>query len=244
MVGWVLWHAHPIELTISAPKARARLSNKSSQAIIIRPTKLCKMKLLLTTSSSILLLWLAPSVNAQPIPACKILGPATITHAKPDGVGSAFADFADCITPNVCLTRGNTGSLCNVAPGVTDQCSAFNPDSPTDTEWSLHSTTADDLSTMNFVPFREFGSGDIGGFGISNGLWGVLHLITDDLYMDISVTSWSCCGAGGFTYTRGNQAGGGCGGDPHIKASIHIMFCSFVYLLLRLYCLLASLHLP
>jgi hypothetical protein len=31
----------------------------------------------------------------------------------------------------------------------------------------------------------------------------VVHLITDDIYIDIRFTQWSCCGAGGVSYLRG-----------------------------------------
>ncbi|WP_339837883.1 thrombospondin type 3 repeat-containing protein [uncultured Maribacter sp.] len=109
------------------------------------------------------------------------------------------AENQDFLTDNVILTRDDNKSLFNIAKEASYD--EMNHQSPLDTEWA-HGTTAD-LGTLNFSPWaydmsfiewcppcfenREF----------------VLHLISDDIYIDVKILSWEEeFRGGGFSYER------------------------------------------
>jgi hypothetical protein len=132
-------------------------------------------------------------------------GPS-ITFAKPPN----FADPTlpanqDRLTDNVWLTRGDTRQLFNIRI----ESGADTRESPLDTEWAFGPTqpgnpgpiTASNHANLvfdAFVPALANGVGDnILSFGP-----GVLHLISDDIYLDIKFTSWKIGGGGDFSYIR------------------------------------------
>ena len=105
----------------------------------------------------------------------------------------------DYLTDNVILSRGDEGPLCNV---VIDTCSSGSARSkPGDTEWAVGNLA--DYQTLTYDSLLE----TAGGFGeLGDNIVGldlVLHLITDDIYLQVEVTSWDQGGSGGgFSYTR------------------------------------------
>lgn len=119
-----------------------------------------------------------------------------ITFTKADGADPAQEANQDRITDNVWITRGNTGGqIYNAAVE-----SMFDKDnSPVDTEWA-RGTTSEGIATLTFDKFRAtIQPKDVEGVDL------VLHLITDDVYIDIKFTSWSEGNAGsggGFSYDR------------------------------------------
>ena len=121
----------------------------------------------------------------------------TMTFTKVDYADPALEANQDRITPNVWLTRGNNGQLYN-AKTESDSSKSSSPD---DTEWAFGTTS--NLSSLTFSTFR----------GTSKpqntvGLDMVLHLITDNIYIDIKITSWTSGqgsgngNGGGFSYQR------------------------------------------
>lgn len=99
----------------------------------------------------------------------------------------------DRLTDNVWITRGNEGGqIFNIKKENT----ASKSDSPIDTEWSLGTT--DQIKDLTFKPFREAvcEPKDVVGKNL------VLHLITDDIYIDVKFTSWPPGKVGGFSYER------------------------------------------
>ncbi|MCP4366828.1 MAG: hypothetical protein GY797_01755 [Deltaproteobacteria bacterium] len=74
------------------------------------------------------------------------------------------------------------------------------PCGPSNTEWAYGSTSDPDVFTKFYTPFMEFHGGWSTRVDLSTPI--VLHLIDEDVYIDIMFTSWSCCGNGGFAYTR------------------------------------------
>ncbi len=119
-----------------------------------------------------------------------------ITFTKPDGADPSDEANQDRITDNVWITRGNNGG--QIYNAVTESAST-QATSPADTEWAL-GTTADGIENLTFAEFRttiqpkEAVDKDM-----------VLHLITDDVYIDIKFTSWSQGNGGsggGFSYQR------------------------------------------
>lgn len=121
----------------------------------------------------------------------------TMTFTKVDYADPALEANQDQITSNVWLTRGNNGQLYN-AKTESDSSKSSSPD---DTEWAFGTTS--NLSSLTFSTFR----------GTSKpqntvGLDMVLHLITDNIYIDIKITSWTSGqssgngNGGGFSYER------------------------------------------
>jgi hypothetical protein len=132
----------------------------------------------------------------------------TIIFSKAALADPTLAANQDQVTSNVAITRGGTQGLFNAV----SEASYTNFVSPADTEWAF--------SGLNGNPNFIMGEG-----AANNGLltfddWktalnsqagsnilntpGVLHLVTDDIYIDIEFTSWGQGGPGGgeFTYAR------------------------------------------
>jgi hypothetical protein len=113
----------------------------------------------------------------------------TFTH-------SDWGTEEDCITPSVCLTRSIQWPLYNSV----DQTPHWNSN-PSNTEWYVGSCQHRFERADDFGPFV----GDYGG-PLGNMLEGnpyCLHIIAEDLYYDILLTSWTWqAQGGGFTYIR------------------------------------------
>lgn len=119
-----------------------------------------------------------------------------ITFTKADGADPTQEANQDRITDNVWITRGNTGGQIYNA---VSESQANQTDSPLDTEWAL-GTTSQGVANLTFDKFREtIRPKDVVGEDL------VLHLITDDVYIDIKFSSWSegnSGSGGGFSYER------------------------------------------
>ena len=112
-----------------------------------------------------------------------------ISFTKADLADWKLTSNQDRITDNVWLTR-DAGLLFNAKSET-----ASSVLSPNDTEWALGLTSA----TIGgaYTDFTTVSGGDpttLIGSTVS------LHLITDDLYFDVDITSWTP--DGGFVYTR------------------------------------------
>jgi hypothetical protein len=105
----------------------------------------------------------------------------------------------DRLTASVWLTRGGTQGLYNAKTE-----SAFTHFfSPADTEWA-NGTTAN-YSGLTYVDWNSWASGVNPSPPSTVGVNAVLHLISDDIYLDITFTSFSGAG-GGFSYVRSTPA--------------------------------------
>lgn len=118
---------------------------------------------------------------------------ATVSFAKTD-----YADWndpvnQDRITSKVWITRQNSEGLFNIKNET-----GYNNDTPSDTEWA-YGTTAD-LGTLSFSTWRNWHGGNPPS---TVGQPAVLHLISEDVYIDITITAWTQSGnGGGFSYDR------------------------------------------
>jgi hypothetical protein len=128
-----------------------------------------------------------------------------IAFTKPN-----FADWTlpvnqDRLTNNVWLTRADTLPLFNIAIE-----SFFSGGAPHDTEWAFGPTQPGNpgpISASNHanLVFDNFvlSLNSLIGVNIVPFGPGVLHLISDDIYLDIRFTSWTIeDGGGGFSYIR------------------------------------------
>lgn len=111
------------------------------------------------------------------------------------------ADYADCtlsenqdrITENNWITRNNSNGIFNAATE-----SYFVSASPANTEWAYGNTSNYfALSFRNWVDWHNWNPPSTVGRDA------VLHLISEDIYIDIKFTSWTEGGdGGGFSYER------------------------------------------
>ena len=110
-----------------------------------------------------------------------------------------LAENQDFITSNVIITRANTQGIFNIAQEAS--YSAFS--SPADTEWAFGTTA--DLGTLSFFDWQTWnGSNPPAMVGQD----AVLHLISEDIFIDIRFTAWGIgTGAGGsFSYIRSTNS--------------------------------------
>lgn len=123
-----------------------------------------------------------------------------ITASKAAGADPTLPENQDRITDNVWLTRGSIRGLYNIQA----ETSFINNFSPADTEWALGSTA--DIDSLSFTDFQSFVLGTVGSGNILQLLDQdiVLHLITDDIFVDFTLKEWGLGSGGGgsFRYER------------------------------------------
>jgi len=129
---------------------------------------------------------------------------ATETFTKSSGADSSLEANQDRLTNNVWLTRANSGGLFNAVID-TNGNGAASPTNvkPSDTEWAVGTTT--NYNTLTYSTLSALFGGNF--TNIVNGQDLVLHLITDDIYIDIKFTGWQTQGGGGgFSYERSSDS--------------------------------------
>ena len=123
-------------------------------------------------------------------------GPA-ISFSKAAFAPETLALNQDHITDNVWLTRSTVQGIFNIRT----ESSYTHFLSPSDTEWA-YGTTASYAS----LTYRDWETWTGGFPSVPNivGRDAVVHLITDDVYLDLKFTSWGVgsAGGGGFSYVR------------------------------------------
>lgn len=129
---------------------------------------------------------------------------AKITFTKSDNTDWTLETNQDRITNNVWITRQNNRGLFNikVETSDTDGNACLGPE-PSDTEWAYGSIV--NTSSLTFQPLGDLIECEFED--IVDGQDMVLHLITDNIYIDLKFTSWSSgmgngSGGGGFSYER------------------------------------------
>lgn len=121
----------------------------------------------------------------------------TIWNSNTITFNKVALEDADPITQHVILTRGENKGIYNSASETV--CTSI---SPMDTEWA--EGTTENWSNLVFESFSDgIGLGN-NGFKAPVDVPLVLHLITDDIYIDITFTSWGSGGA--FSYERASSA--------------------------------------
>lgn len=137
----------------------------------------------------------------QNLPAQTLWTGPKITFTKADYADWTQEANQDRITNNVWITRKDTESIFNIMTESGYQTSV----SPQDTEWAFGKID-DGISNLTFKPFSILLSDGIGNTIFSHPNY-VLHLITDDIYIDVSFISWTNGGnGGGFSYERSTPA--------------------------------------
>ena len=128
----------------------------------------------------------------------------------------SYADWTleanqDRITDNVWITRQTTQGIYNIKT----EGSYTDFHSPKDTEWAYGSAST--WASLTFNNWEDWnGSYPPGMVGKD----AVLHLISDDIYLDIKFLSWTSGGAGGgFSYERSTAP------DPIPEPSTWLLLC-------------------
>ncbi len=128
-----------------------------------------------------------------PAPALEVWSGRTHVFTKPDGADWTLAENQDRITDQVWITRKSSQGIFNIA-----QESGYVPGSPAGTEWATGN--AADHASLSFLPWVQWAANNPPG---TVGSDAVVHLIAEDIYLDIRFDSWTgVAGGGGFTYTR------------------------------------------
>jgi hypothetical protein len=162
-----------------------------------------------TTSIAVLVgvALVTPSVPAFADPI--VWNGRSITFTKPDFADWTLPANQDRLTNDVWLTRKNISPLFNIL------IEEFAEDrtSPFDTEWAFGPTqpgdpgpiTASNFANLVFAAFVPALDLAVGRNAVRYGP-GVLHLISNDIYLDIRFTSWTQGDprppGGGFSYIR------------------------------------------
>ncbi len=110
----------------------------------------------------------------------------------------------DRITDLVWLTRGSDNVLFNAKTQTEVTLESQGYGSPEDTEWAAGTTA--NISTLTFTDFKSAAPKNNLGTPQVKQMAGndyVLHLITDDVYIDIKILTWQTRNQGaGFSYER------------------------------------------
>ncbi len=163
------------------------------------PHSSCRVALRLHSLFVCLALGIALASQAAP----EVWSGLTFEFAKPNSFD--FPPPADEITASVALTRASSQGPYNAA-----QESAWNGSGPLGTRWATNinnpteSIAATNHAALTFGSWLEaYGGLFQAGLNIV-GRDAVLHLISDDIYLDIRFTDWTqgSGGGGDFTYLR------------------------------------------
>ncbi len=142
------------------------------------------------------------TVAVQAVAAPTVWDGPTISFSKAGGADHTLLTHQDHLTPNVALTRGSSQGMFNIL-----QESGYSGASPADTEWATAiNNPGDEISASNYAAL-DFTTW-VAAYGNSTGnnilnYDAVVHLVTDDVYLDLRFTSYQGGGGGGgFAYER------------------------------------------
>ena len=127
----------------------------------------------------------------------------TIHFEKLDGADGTLPANQDQLTANDIFARASTQGLYNASsePGFAHFSS------PADTMWENGTTASIDPNA--FTDWNTWFKNVNGGPGGVVGQPAVVYLVSEDIYLDLTFTSWSSHGAGGFAYDRSTPAPSG-----------------------------------
>lgn len=136
-------------------------------------------------------------------PASIIWSGLTYTFVNAAGTDPNVEANQDRITANVWLTRANIQGIFNIAQEGFYQGARRSGPSPMGTEWAFGTTA--NYSTLTYRSWALTANGSPPSL-VGRSM--VVHLIDDDIYLDIRFTAWGVGGVGGFTYIRAVPAPG------------------------------------
>ena len=124
-----------------------------------------------------------------------------VVFTKANGADPTLAANQDRLTANVWLTRGTSQGLYNAAR----EASFAHNFSPADTEWATGTTA--NYTSLTYRDWETWAR-SVGNPPATVGVNAVLHLKTDNIYLDIKFLSWSerPASGDGFSYERSTPA--------------------------------------
>lgn len=140
---------------------------------------------------------------------------ATTTFTKANNADFNLATNQDRITNLVWITRGNSGGgIFNIA--TENSYTMFV--SPADTEWAFGVTA--NLGSLTFDDFQHTHGSNAPSIVNQNM---VMHLISEDIYIDIKFTSWTQGPelGGGFSYERSTNQNLGISKSENFEINIY-----------------------
>jgi len=139
-------------------------------------------------------------------------GPNDVSFTKPGGVDETNPIYWDKISSDVWITRGLTKGLYNPKTETVFNDVVDPAVSPADTQWAFSEVDGNPAFTYGIGAAQHanltfnFWEDSLGG---ANNLGfnilahpAVLHIVSQDIFLDIQFTSWQQHGGGGFAYTR------------------------------------------
>ena len=124
-------------------------------------------------------------------------------YAPADGPSTDPAN-QDRITDNVWLTRDTLEGIYNIKQETEYDKLIFH--APADTLWATDlnnagkTIAAANYQDLAFTYWRDAYGGQVGSSIVNRNA--VVHLLTDDIYLDLRFTDWGLGGVGGFAYMR------------------------------------------
>jgi glucose/arabinose dehydrogenase len=140
-------------------------------------------------------LWIAAFCGPLRGWAATIWDGPTITFVNKAASDSTQATNQDRITPGVWITRGSSQGIYNAAT----ESGFVHFFSPKDTAWSDGALT--NYASLNYVDWDTWAKNQHGGPPNTLGIPAVVHLVSEDIYLSVTFTSWGGVG-GGFSYVR------------------------------------------
>jgi len=153
----------------------------------------------MSTNKQHILLGLCVTVLSAPLGghAATIWNGPVTNFSKADFADPTQEANQDRLTPNVWITRDSSLGIYNAA--TESFFSHFS--SPAGTEWA-NGTTAN-YSSLSYTNWNRWVRGVNPSPPSTVGINAVLHLISEDIYIDIRFTAWTAAaGGGGFAYDR------------------------------------------
>jgi hypothetical protein len=140
---------------------------------------------------------LAATLAPDPAAATQVWSGRTLAFSKAAFADPTLATHQDRITPQVWITRGSSQGIYNI-----HQESAYTHNvSPAGTEWATG-----DAVNHAALTFRAWEVWANGTPPATVGVHAVVHLIAEDIYVDIVFDTWGGSG-GAFSYHRAPDPG-------------------------------------
>jgi hypothetical protein len=129
-----------------------------------------------------------------------------VNFTKDPGADHTLPANQDAIVPGVAITRGMIRGIYNIA----QENQFFDNSSPAGTAWAFVNNnpsatlSATNWAALSFADWQTANGGGGGGPTNTVGQNAVLHLIDQDIYLDIHFTDWGVGeeGGGSFAYNR------------------------------------------
>lgn len=148
-----------------------------------------------------------------------VLSGLTTSFSKVAGADPMLQANQDRLTLSVLLTRGSSRGLFNAAAEI-----GYNASSPADTEWATTinnpgaTIAATNYAALDFTTWVSAYGNSVGNTIVGRNA--VLHIIPEDIYLDIRFTNWSASGSGGgFAYQRSKTPTGDYNDDGVVDAA-------------------------